>query len=97
MKYLLLIVPMLFIGCTNDEPRNPKFQALIDAHNGQTKWYECSEYGFLEEHFIWDTPSSHNVYLVLNDANVPTRCNVKDTSIRVKESVATGVLSGDVR
>ena len=98
MKWpLLFVLPLIFLGCSKSESMDPKLQALIDAHDGQTTWFECNDVGFLEEHNIWRSPQHHAVRLIKNDANVPTRCNVSDISIRVKETVATGTLSGDVR
>lgn len=95
-----LTVMMVFVvlGCSESQPKKPmdaKTKALIDAHDGAYTWLECEE-GFLREHRIWDEDFNylHTADLVLNDAGIPTRCG--DARINVKESVATGSLSGGV-
>lgn len=95
---LTVMTIFVLIGCTDPQPKktmDAKTIALIEAHDGASTWLECEE-GFLREHRIWseDYDYLHTADLVLNDAGIPTRCG--DARINVKESVATGSLSGGV-
>lgn len=94
MKYLLIPVTLLFIGCS-DEP-TPVYDEFVKKHGANHRFY-CDESGFLIEEIARNNYDHISRYLVKNDADVPTRCNVENTSIQVKETVATGALSGSVQ
>jgi hypothetical protein len=98
MKFKIIgsmIAILMIAGCEKHQSIPPEMKQLMDEHGGASSWYECNE-GFLVEHRINDYSTGwyHNAAIVVNDADVPTRCGEAD--IKVKESVATGALSGSV-
>ncbi len=84
MKYGLLILPLLFVGCSKVpgyvlQPMPDKLKALEEL-NGGKEWVSC-EQGFLMQHEIEVTNEGlvgvwvHRKKLIKNDANAPTRCS----------------------
>ena len=90
----LLLLTIVFTGCEHTPEKLKAEQAFIDKY-GAKDVYVCSESGFLENrYFTYD--SGERRILQKNDANQPVRCNIADVAIQVKETVATGALSGNV-
>jgi len=94
MKHLILLLPLLFLGCKQEE--SPHYDAFITQYGASSRYF-CNEAGFLIHEYAYEESDVITQDIVRNDAAVPTRCDVKDISIRVKETVATGSLSGSVQ
>ena len=90
----LLLLAVIFTGCEHTPEKLKAEQAFIDKY-GAKNVYVCNEAGFLEHRYFTYTLGERRG-LQKNDANQPIRCNVADVSIQVKETVATGALSGSV-
>lgn len=89
----LLLLAVIFTGCKHTPEELKAEQAFIDKY-GAKDVYVCSESGFLENrYFTYD--SGERRILQKNDASQPVRCNTP-VAIQVKETVATGALSGSV-
>lgn len=99
MKWFIIISMLLvsiFSGCSESSFESKGHKKFVDQYGSDSR-YHCNEAGFLEqEYFLQDSRDHPSRSLVTNDAQVPIRCNVEDIQIRVKESVATGSLSGGV-
>lgn len=90
----LLLLTIVFTGCEHTPEKLKAEQAFIDKY-GAKDVYVCNEAGFLENrYFAYGFGERRG--LQKNDAKQPVRCNVADVSIQVKETVATGALSGSV-
>ncbi|MCK9549305.1 hypothetical protein [Aquamicrobium sp.] len=98
MKMLLSICMMLLlVGCDlYKKPESSKEEKAYISKYGATDRYYC-ENGFLmfETFSSYDNAPARRV--VRNDAETPTRCDNNNTAIQVKETVATGVLSGSIK
>lgn len=95
MKHLLLIaLALLFIGC--EGAPTPHYDKFVDTYGSNSRFY-CDESGFLIEERAYSIPDHISRDVVRNDSYTPVRCNVEDISIQVKETVATGTLSGNVQ
>lgn len=94
MKYLLIPIALLFIGCGDDT--SAEYKKFTATYGADSRIY-CDESGFLVREWMFSHYKVPSREVVTNDSDTPTRCNVKDISIRVKETVATGAMSGDVR
>lgn len=94
----LLIATLLllsFTGCSERTPEELKAKQEFINKYGAADVYVCNESGFLENRYFTYKFGEQRI-LQKNDAGQPVRCNVADVSIQVKETVATGVLSGSV-
>jgi len=92
LMIVLSVIIVFLIGCSNIESEMHK--QYIKQHGTDQRYY-CNSDGFLIYEFFgknYDTPS---ISLVKNDANIPTRCS-NNVELKVKETVATGALSGSV-
>ena len=90
----LLLLAVIFTGCERTPEELRAKQTFIDKY-GAEDVYVCNEAGFLEHrYFTYGFGERRGVQK--NNANQPIRCNVADVSIQVKETVATGALSGSV-
>jgi len=96
---LFLVSILLFTGCNPSDGYYSYKEAkqIMLKKYGKIDVYVC-ENGFLVNRYIICTFGGCEIkaYIVMNDANVPTRCSDKVT-IKVKETVATGALSGSVK
>ena len=88
----MAIVILVFSGCKDTKAYND----FVYKYGASSRYY-CSDEGFLTQEYIHSDRTAVSRQLMTNDANVPIRCNVKDISIRVKETVATGAMSGSVQ
>lgn len=88
-----LLLLLSFTGCSERTPEQLKAKQEFINKYGAADVYVCNESGFLENrYFTWGFREQR--ILQKNDAKQPVRCNVADVSIQVKETVATGALSG---
>ena len=96
-KLIILIIALLFNGC--DYEYKSKSQAYLDftqKHGSHTRFF-CDENEFLiHEFFMYSSDEVASRRLVKNDSDTPTRCT-RGVTVNVKETVATGALSGSVK
>lgn len=90
----ILLLAIVFTGCA-PTPEELKAEQAFIAKYGADNVYVCNEYGFLEKRYFTFNLGERR-WLQKNDADQPIRCNVSNVFIQVKETVATGVLSGSV-
>lgn len=90
----VLLLAVIFTGCERT-PKELKVKQDFLNKYGALDVYVCNEAGFLEHrYFTYGFGERRGVQK--NDASQPVRCNVADVAIQVKETVATGALSGSV-
>lgn len=95
-KILIATLLLLsFTGCFERTPEELKAKQEFINKYGADDVYVCNESGFLENRYFTHDFGEKRI-LQKNDAKQPIRCNVADVSIQVKETVATGALSGSV-
>ena len=96
MKWLLFLSPLLFIGCGESyESKSQAYLNFVEKHGSHTRFY-CDDSGFLViEFFMYSSDEVASRRLVENDSDTPIRCT-KNVAVNVKETVATGALSGSV-
>lgn len=85
---ILALVAFIFIGCDNKVTNDFK-----EKYGANTRYY-CDDNGFLLEEYVFNNNIGRSI--VRNDAKVPTRCT-NNVEVKVKETVATGALSGSVQ
>ena len=85
---LLALMALVLVGCDGKEKKD-----FIQKY-GATSRYYCDDTGFLIREYVFNSDTFRD--LVLNDAKVPTRCS-NNVEVKVKETVATGALSGSVK
>lgn len=92
MKYMILVIFILFLaGCKKTPPTDTYVQFVKD-HKSK-KAFIC-ENGFLTKQNVVYWQDYIVKDLVRNDAGIPTRCT-DNVTVEVRETVATGALSGD--
>lgn len=96
-KIILLVISLLFTGC--GDRLISKSQAYLDFTQkyGSHSRFFCDENEFLiHEFFMYSSDEVASRRLVKNDSDTPTRCT-RSVTVNVKETVATGALSGSVK
>ena len=92
MKYTLLLAAiLLLIGC-GPTPEELKAQKAFFDKYGAYEVNVCNEAGFLENRYLSPTAAEKR-YIIRNDADQPIRCT-DNVTVQVKETAATGLLSG---
>lgn len=97
MKWLLFLIPLLFIGCGDAyKSKTQAYLNFVEKYGSHTRFY-CDDSGFLViEFFMYSSDEVASRRLVKNDSDTPTRCT-QDVTVNVKETVATGAFSGSVK
>ena len=96
MRWLLFLVPLLFIGCGDVQSKTQEYLDFVGKHGSNTRFY-CDDSGFLVmEFFMYSNDEVASRRLVKNDSDTPTRCT-QNVTVNVKETVATGAFSGSVK
>ena len=96
MRWLLFLVPLLFIGCEDVKSKTQEYLDFVEKHGSNTRFY-CDDSGFLVmEFFMYSNDKVASRRLVKNDSDTPTICT-QNVTVNVKETVATGAFSGSVQ
>ena len=96
-KIILLVIFLLFTGCGNSVTSESQAYLDFTQKYGSHSRFFCDENEFLiHEFFMYRSDEVVSRRLVKNDSDTPTRCT-RNVTVNVKETVATGALSGSVK